>query len=757
MPARKRKNSKRKDCKHQPVPKQRKTTTAKKTEENNQAEDINEHVHQVIYDGQEAFQVVRTQTKSKVAPSSLESVDNLPSLQKEFNVSKYIGKTIYYIDMGSSFIKACNCTVPKEGTDLLCRFLRFDGDKKDFLPSRSWIRVNQTGSPEVKTGSPEEVSTSPSSWEEIENIKKVFMVSELLEIEFKGGRRERVADLISLITTNIFKNLTTKKTRNKSYFHGVSALFFTCPTGTSDYVKLIYRNAILDAFTRLSSNTLNLNDVYITEESSCLQHFVHASLLVSNSGVMIADLGHLTLDVIMLEMKEKEPIVTFKNGNASGISLIHDVFTKHGIDPCEAMAELFDDPESEELPPHYQDLEDEIQQALEKITKPLAMMMFHNGVKLLYFCGAITKLMYFRKSLEKMVSVERLEQVKKELSPCLKDEYLNKNVESCEIIEESSGGSALLRGIESIITLSLKSRDDNNPSNASIPLILKEEPSVVGTNNETEDQFVPAMIQESEIEQDGKTSTIKELVLNGTLFDMYVKQDTELFLLRFSPLIDINKVKTITQENCERIGLIEFLRFTRLKIYFDRSIDPIKHCFYLRLQLEKDYLASHIYYKKKRNFFKVAVKIERKGRLERVPINDSSLIFSAEEVVKKSWYGVGYKTVCVVSIATQKPIRKDKMDEELGTGPRDEIEEYNDHDEEEEIECLNDEDLNSLKKHLSKCVNCGGATSLASKHNTSYTTIDDYNKYLGKDIGLGLICNSCYQKYYNKKRDKQSD
>ncbi|EFC46816.1 predicted protein [Naegleria gruberi] len=711
MPARKRKNSKRKDCKHQPVPKQRKTTTDKKTEENNQAEDINEHVHQVIYDGQEAFQVVRTQTKSKVAPSSLESVDNLPSLQKEFNVSKYIGKTIYYIDMGSSFIKACNCTVPKEGTDLLCRFLRFDGDKKDFLPSRSWIRVNQTGSPEVKTGSPEEVSTSPSSWEEIENIKKVFMVSELLEIEFKGGRRERVADLISLITTNIFKNLTTKKTRNKSYFHGVSALFFTCPTGTSDYVKLIYRNAILDAFTRLSSNTLNLNDVYITEESSCLQHFVHASLLVSNSGVMIADLGHLTLDVIMLEMKEKEPIVTFKNGNASGISLIHDVFTKHGIDPCEAMAELFDDPESEELPPHYQDLEDEIQQALEKITKPLAMMMFHNGVKLLYFCGAITKLVYFRKSLEKMVSVERLEQVKKELSPYLKDEYLNKNVESCEIIEESSGGSALLRGIESIITSSLKSRDDNNPSNASIPLILKEEPSVVGTNstNETEDQFVPAMIQESEIEQDGKTSTIKELVLNGTLFDMYVKQDTELFLLRFSPLIDINKVKTITQENCERIGLLEFLRFTRLKIYFDRSIDPIKHCFYLRLQLEKDYLASHIYYKKKRNFFKVAVKIEH------------------------------------------------KMDEELGTGPRDEIEEYNDHDEEEEIECLNDEDLNSLKKHLSKCVNCGGATSLASKHNTSYTTIDDYNKYLGKDIGLGLICNSCYQKYYNKKRDKQSD
>ncbi|EFC50600.1 predicted protein [Naegleria gruberi] len=376
-------------------------------------------------------------------------------------------------------------------------------------------------------------------------------------------------------------------------------------------------------------------------------------------------------------------------------------------------------------------------------------MILQKQADCIHFSGAITRVAYFQKKLREYVSQERLQHIKKELTPYLKDEFLNKPIPHCQFLCETTGESALLSGAEEMLNSSLENESTTITSPVVVPIIFREANELNTLPVSYLEQFVPAMLYEDESK--GKKIE-KKIVLRESLLDMYIKQDTEIFLIKFSPLIDTKKITSINFNNFTQVGIIEFLRFTNLIICFDHTkIQTSVLEFFIKLELEEEHLIVKIYYTKNNSFYKSEIRIEKKGRTERISINDSAeLIFKTREDESRTWYGVYYDTLSIISASSSVSISKEiiaqhvgkqvakalKPDKKLLTIP-------STHPKDEEF----------VKKQLAKCAVCRETTYYKTRFPISYKTLPNYRSLFDdSSINIGLCCPKCYNRYRELKK-----
>ncbi|EFC37409.1 predicted protein [Naegleria gruberi] len=737
---------------------------------------------ETVSDSSSKYSIIRTpiNDSSTVDELGLESVE-AHELQQYFNAEKYLAKEkgkckkIYCIDRGSSFTKGNKFDILEKRVKPT--ILKFGHkEKTQFLPSQTFYNL-QKG--QVKMGK-FEVS---NEWEELENLKKIFMVSELLEIGLKSEKKKlRVSHIIYLMIRDLISQLLTTKKQDSNYLEGIGAWIFTCPSGTSVFTKLIFRNCIFKAYNSLNineNNPLQIDDIYVIEECTLLKYFANNQ---EKTSTMFVDLGHLTLDVVVMDLIDGEYIVTFKNGESSGMSLIHQLLKDNGLDSIKEMENLFDNyHDSNELPPSLLPLKNQIDETLKTITKPLCMMILQKQVDSIHFSGAITRVAYFQRKLQENISYVRLQNIKNELLPYLKEEFKNRDIPIIEFLCETTGESALLSGAEEMINCSLM-KISQNELDCNVPIIFKEksiseqvlsEPSISSIPEMNEqtlpttidcllssisyndsnniEQYVPAML----FDHCNSGRVEKKMLLGNVLLDMNIKQDTEIFLIKFSPLIDTKLISTIDYENFEKVGIIEFIRFTNLIICFDcNHIKTTTNLhFYMKLDLEDDFLLVRIYYTKGKSFFKTITRIERKGRNERISINDSAqLIFKTKEDEVRTWYGVYYDTLSIVSSFSSISIKYAELENEIGVEKAKGLHVGS---KQLSIPSIGSKDKEFVRKHLSKCSVC--QCEIKKVHACiSYNKLPIFRKVFDDNsINLGNCCSPCYRIYNDLKKEEK--
>ena len=122
------------------------------------------------------------------------------------------------------------------------------------------------------------------------------------------------------------------------------------------------------------------------------------------------------------------------------------------------------------------------------------------------------------------------------------------------------------------------------------------------------------------------------------------KQDLEIFIMKLSPIIDIEKINTISVQNCLDVGVLEFERFTNLNISFTLSKTKkigVRN-FIVSTVVCNDAVRVIVYFQGgSMRVKKTSLLIDRRGRV--VP-NEMKHILSGHENEKTTWYGVTYTT-----------------------------------------------------------------------------------------------------------------
>ncbi|KAG2386882.1 hypothetical protein C9374_001917 [Naegleria lovaniensis] len=290
-----------------------------------------------------------------------------------------------------------------------------------------------------------------------------------------------------------------------------------------------------------------------------------------------------------------------------------------------------------------------------------------------------------------------------------------------ETTYEKSGNSALLDGIEQLINRSLATCDMGGISfhfSVAIPKHYKSQYHVgfLGLL-ENGDQSESSS---SQIEQFG-------ISVRTDINTLYVLQDFETFIIKFSPVIDVTKIGMITMKNYYDLGISEFERFSTVIRYM-----------------------------------KSVVKIEREGRMERIPVNDVVRnVLEHSESDYTTWYGLNYETKFVLQPCSSNRLTKQEKEEE-SKGFEEEFKQIRPIQRQkkylrEDIMCLDDNDDEKVMSELEKaCVSCGVDCGVIGLKVTS-ETLASYKKYLGKEeLICGPICAACRNQYrrnvsYSKK------
>lgn len=302
------------------------------------------------------------------------------------------------------------------------------------------------------------------------------------------------------------------------------------------------------------------------------------------------------------------------------------------------MNEIFKNKESTCLPTRLGKIEKEIMNCLKSITTRLLLMEFQMKVKNIHLAGAITNVAYFSNTLCKLMSKHRMDKIIRRMSQHFKPEYKNAQISNFEFSCESACTSVLLEGAHSMIETSAI-------SNISIPTQIECKHSNV-------EDYCPGLLQ---YDEQTKTYSIRLL---SNIYDMYSIQDFEIYILKFSNLIDTSTIDVITEDNYEHVGVTEFIRFTNLEIWADpTTIETTNHQFFVKLALEKEFLKCEFFYTHKGSYYKSILKIERHGRMERIPVNDAKKIIFTKENDTRTWYGLDYTTFFLLSRNNKSSVR----------------------------------------------------------------------------------------------------
>ncbi|KAG2381815.1 hypothetical protein C9374_006199 [Naegleria lovaniensis] len=561
-----------------------------------------------------------------IAKGSLDDVEGKPPLPDMFNASKYTGTNVLALDIGSSFAKALSIEIPKANVKFCpSRVLKFEG----LTPFYSTILNYNINSQQFDVGP---IDNNRSDWVVLENIKKIFMVQELVQIKI-NGQPFRVSQLICELVKKLFQKLTHTKIQHEGELIPTlgqySAIIVTCPTSTSEITKKTFRNCIVHAYNSLfSTNPIQETDVYVVEEFNFLKYYCDLGQKYQ-SPTMYIDFGHLTVDVAIIEtLEDGTTCVTYRNADVGGMSTIHDVLKQHGHNSQNVMNEIFVNNTNDRLPRRLSKIvEEEIGKCLNSITTRLLLMAFQKKVKHIHMAGAITSVKYFSDKLSALISSEKWNDVVTKMKPHFKQKYQQALDSSFGFSCEVSGTSVLLEGAQSMIERSIGSKE---------PM-----PIQIECKYNNEEEYVPGLL---EMDED-KTYYIKLLT---NIYDLYVRQDFEIYILKFNSMIDTSTIDAITEDNYEQLGVTEFIRFTQVQLTFDPTIETTNFQFFVKLGLEKEFMKTEFFYTHNENYFKSTLRIERKGRMERIPVNDASKIIFIKENDTHTWYGLAIRLIILL-------------------------------------------------------------------------------------------------------------
>ncbi|KAG2388887.1 hypothetical protein C9374_000326 [Naegleria lovaniensis] len=205
----------------------------------------------------------RTEIKHKIAfretdyiphPGDLEYVDEkfeLPS--KVDGMFLMENRRFIALDIGSSRTKIN--LIENDNKDRMYTQANLGG-REIIVPSRLWYSRTYEPSTneyieEYRVGDPP--SVNPQDWIEIENVKRLFLINELFEINIKGITL-RIATLMYELIKGMLdlKAIRTENCDSKS-LKRYSGVIVSCPTGTSSYIRKVFYNCVYCDF-RKSAN-----------------------------------------------------------------------------------------------------------------------------------------------------------------------------------------------------------------------------------------------------------------------------------------------------------------------------------------------------------------------------------------------------------------------------------------------------------------------------------------------------------------------
>ncbi|KAG2382363.1 hypothetical protein C9374_005565 [Naegleria lovaniensis] len=640
--------------------------------------------------------------------------DDVPPIQTYFNSKKYYNKSILALDIGSSFSKAMKVTVCPGLNTGECSNLSFTLNN-DFLFSTSIFYSKKDNT--YCVGKPNDFSQHADEWIELENIKRIFTVQELMTVTI-GGQEFQVSQVIYELIKGLLQKLIHSKERkfNKTTNNlGIySAFILTCPTGTSENIKKVYRNCALAAMNDVSSTTIQIQDVFIIEEFMLLKYCCDQENDCQEPTLYV-DIGHLTLDVTVVETIEQKSEITYRNGEVGGLSIIHNI-KKQGADPYEIMKYMFDSV-SEELPDMLKSIHQEIVEGMTSIVSPLCLIILQKQIKRVHVAGAVTKCPYFAKILNGILNRDSVVSMIEKRRKYFKKEFIESEINDFSFSYALSGRSALITGIQRLIDSSLS-------KNKNMPLCLES------TNSIEENQYYGGLLYE--------VPKKKEFGINvrSVVYDMVCKQDFEIFIIKFSSIIDVGKVQRITSSNYDLVGVMEFERFSTLDLFVgDKLITITNQQLFVKVDVDKENVTLHFMVGIDSSLFrKWVLEITRKGRMERVPLNDSAAqIFFKNEPESTTWYGLNYTTNYSLPGAIGTDLSKSEVSKEFKGF-------------EIEMNQINPMQFKKAARDIGgACENCGEQVKQSS-HKVTPKTLDHYRAYLNRHIECGRICEDCFNR-----------
>ncbi|EFC45874.1 predicted protein [Naegleria gruberi] len=677
---------------------------------------------------------VKLNTSITIDSNSLDYTEDKPPLNDFFDYRNYLEKTIIALDIGSSFVKGAKFKVINSKSKPSVTSVQMKFDTHQFYPSRIFCKTSGSTKFLVAEKAPEN-----DGWKELENIKKLFLVQEALAIKVNN---EKVT--VSNAIYHFIKELLTKSITKKSQVNGkvvselsnVSAFILTCPTGTTENIKKVYRNCLMKALASFEVD-LDFEHLYVIEEFVLLKYYCDSQIDIVKEPTLYIDVGHLTLDISVVEFTEDGiPEITFKNGEVGGMSIVHKVIqSKYGEETLDILASQFESNSSsliEELVP----LEKEIEEALHQMMVPLCLIIVQKNIKTVHFAGAVTRCKYFETRFREILKKESIQDILDERRCYFKDQYKDIDAFDFNLNWTVDGLSALITGVEMIINSSIYATG--------------EVPLTIGKNLDSNFDYHVGILDEWQ----------KEYAINLDIaaYDMYAIQDFEIFILKFNAMFDLKKCSRIDQHNYNLMGISEFERFTTVELCIDgESILTTNPTFIVTSSVDLKAVHVNIYFKKRSLFAKSILKILRNGRLERIAVNDAvKTIFLTKESDEFTWYGSKYITKFYLTGCKANRIDESTVLIEFGddTAMLDKLYSHKKSTLLTSLPEITEGDNEKVRKDMgSSCVACGlPIPDMATKYEVTPPVFHEYSFHLDEISKCGYICTGCHQTFKERKK-----
>ena len=568
--------------------------------------------------------------------------DESEPLPSHFDAAKFREKHILVIDAGSSFTKISKATIEKTSQVVGLYTVEFGSEKEKVYPTKMYVNQNEQGVTRYAFGK-KQIPALVEEWLELNNFKRILTILAMKEFQ-QHGITFQTDEVLFQMFQGMFEatktNLRHDKKTKFARLGTINGMILTCPTGTPDSIKRLYRRCAARAG-KIINESISLQDVFVIEEYILIKYYSdnNGREVSLTNPVLYADLGHLTLDIAVIE---RDPItgnlyISYKSGEVGGMFIIHDILKEHGLDPQNVMEQLFSsDPDEmlEELESN-DTLKAALEQGMIQIFTPMAFVILHKQIKCLNLTGAIFKCSFFKDMIERLLTVDGMQPIIDRSRQYMHDQYQEQNIPSDLEVETTDSTRTLIEGASLMIERSLRTKQP-------VPITMETHMP------EFENKYHAGILT---LEDNPSKSTVTQNIisLDSVMCQLDKVQDVEIFIMKLSPLIDITKIGSITADNCFDIGVLEFERFTCLKVSFvlgkNKKKPNKKKNFITSVEVQNDSVEVSIHFQGT-NFVekKASLSIDRKGRLERVVPNEMRRVLSGREDDETTWYGVAYNT-----------------------------------------------------------------------------------------------------------------
>ena len=569
--------------------------------------------------------------------------DESEPLPTHFDAAKFREKHILIIDAGSSFTKISKATIEKTSQVVGLYTVEFGSEKEKVYPTKMYVTKNEQGETRYTFGK-KPTKAAVEEWLELNNFKRILTILAMKEFQ-QHGMTFQTDEVLFQMFQGMFEatktNLRHDKKTKFARLGTINGMILTCPTGTTDSIKRLYRRCAVRAG-KIINESISLQDVFVIEEYMLIKYYSdnNGREVALTKPVVYADLGHLTLDIAVIE---RDPItgnlfISYKSGEVGGMFIIHDILKEHGLDPQYVMELLFSsDPDEmlEELESN-DTLKAALEQGMVQIFTPMAFVILHKQIKCLNLTGAIFKCSFFKDMIERLLTVDGMQPIIDSSKQYMHDQYQAQNIPSDLEVETTDSTRTLIEGAGLMIERSLRTK---------LPVPITMETHMP----EFENKYHAGILTLEDNPSKRSTTTQNVISLDSVMCQLGKEQDVEIFIMKLSPLIDITKIGSITADNCFDIGVLEFERFTCLKVSFvlgkSKKRANKKKNFITSVEVQNDSVEVSIHFQGK-DFVekKASLSIDRTGRLERVVPTEMKRVLSGHEDDETTWYGVAYNT-----------------------------------------------------------------------------------------------------------------